>query len=186
GHIIAAKAIALTEANTPAFKEYAHKIVKNASILAEECIKLGMKVATGGTDNHLFLIDVTPFGLTGRQAESALRECGITLNRNSLPYDINGPWYTSGLRLGTPAVTTLGMGKEEMKEIANIIYFVLTNTKPTAVTSGEQKGTLSKAKYVIEKEVIPKAKNRVKELLSKFLLYPEIDLEYLKKEFIHS
>ncbi len=79
----------------------------------------GMRVLTGGTDNHLMLIDVTTFGLNGRQAESAVTECGITLNRNSIPFDPNGPWFTSGLRLGTAAVTTLGMGVEEMKEIAS-------------------------------------------------------------------
>ena len=81
-----------------------------------------MQVLTGGTDNHLFLIDVSKsFGITGRQAESALRECGITLNRNSIPQDPNGAWYTSGLRLGTPATTTLGMGPDEFVEVAEVI-----------------------------------------------------------------
>ncbi len=112
-HIVAAKAIALTEANQPFFAAYAATIVENSAALARACVAEGMTVATGGTDNHLMLIDVRSFGLTGRQAESAMRECGITLNRNSLPFDPNGPWYTSGLRIGTPAVTTLGMGPAE-------------------------------------------------------------------------
>ena len=177
-HIMAAKAIALKEANTPEFKKYAKKIVENARAMAAECQNLGIKVTTGGTDNHLFLVDLRDSGLTGRQAESALRECGITLNRNSLPFDPNGPWYTSGLRIGTPAVTTLGMGKEEMKEIASIIKLVLNNTKPVVVN-----GEVSKAKYEIPEKIKIEARQRVKNLLSRFVLYPEIDLELLKNFF---
>lgn len=183
-HVMAAKAIALTEANSPAFKKYALNIVKNSSVLAQACIENGMKVPTGGTDNHLFLIDVTPFGLTGRQAESALRDCGITLNRNSLPYDQNGPWYTSGLRIGTPAVTTLGMGDKEMLEIASIIKLVLSGTKPEVVTSGEQAGKSSKAKYKIDQNSENEARRRVEMLLNKFPVYPQIDLALLQKSFI--
>jgi len=177
-HIMAAKAIALKEANTPEFKKYAKKIVENARAMAAECQNLGIKVTTGGTDNHLFLVDLRDSGLTGRQAESSLRECGITLNRNSLPFDPNGPWYTSGLRIGTPAVTTLGMGKEEMKEIASIIKLVLNNTKPVVVN-----GEVSKAKYEIPEKIKIEARQRVKNLLSRFVLYPEIDLELLKNFF---
>jgi len=177
-HIMAAKAIALKEANTPEFKKYAKKIVENSRAMAAECQNLGIKVTTGGTDNHLFLVDLRDSGLTGRQAESALRECGITLNRNSLPFDPNGPWYTSGLRIGTPAVTTLGMGKEEMKEIASIIKLVLDNTKPVVVN-----GEVSKAKYEIPEKIKIEARQRVKNLLSRFVLYPEIDLELLKNFF---
>lgn len=183
-HIMAAKAIALTEANTPEFKVYAAKIVENAKQLAQSCVDAGMMVATGGTDNHLLLINVVPFGLTGRQAESAVRECGITLNRNSLPYDINGPWYTSGLRVGTPAITTLGMGPEEMKEIAVILKLVLDNTMAETVTSGEHAGKLSKAKYRIAEKAKLEAKARVKALLERFPVYPELDLEFLKKHFV--
>ncbi|HBK67835.1 MAG TPA: glycine hydroxymethyltransferase, partial [Firmicutes bacterium] len=113
-HVMAAKAVALTEANTQEFKDYAHRVADNAKSLAQACMEQGMSVLTNGTENHLLLIDVRPFGLTGRQAESAVRECGITLNRNSLPNDTNGAWYTSGLRLGTPAITSLGMGSAEM------------------------------------------------------------------------
>lgn len=182
-HVSAAKAVAFTEANKPEFREYASHIVKNAAVLADECVKLGMKVATGGTDNHLFLVDVTPFGLTGRQAESALRECGITLNRNSLPYDENGPWYTSGLRIGTPAVTTLGMRDAEMKEIAAILFMVLSNTQPLEITSGENAGTRSKAKYSIDQQVISGARERIGKLLGSFPVYPNLDLDFLQKAF---
>lgn len=182
-HVSAAKAVAFTEANKPAFADYAVRIVANADTLAQECRKLGMKIATGGTDNHLFLIDVTPYGITGRQAESALRECGVTLNRNSLPYDANGPWYTSGLRIGTPAVTTLGMNEEEMKVIAAIIHMVVSNTKPVLIEEGENAGKPSKARYTIENEVAINAKERVEALLERFPVYPRLDLEYLQKTF---
>ncbi|MCL2220295.1 MAG: glycine hydroxymethyltransferase [Chitinispirillia bacterium] len=183
GHVMAAKAVALTEANSPAFRDYAASIVKNSSAMSKFCIDEGMTVATGGTENHLFLINVTPYGLTGRQAESALRDCGITLNRNSLPYDANGPWYTSGLRIGTPATTTLGMGVDEMKEIAAVLKLVLSNTKPETVTSGENAGKPSKAKYIIDASAANEARTRVKALLAKFPVYPQLDLDLLKKSF---
>src|SRR5262249_54158236 len=93
-HMMAAKAVALKEASTIEFGHYAHKIVQNARELADALASRGMKILTGGTDNHLVLTDVTPFGLTGRQAESALRACGLTLNRNVIPFDKNGPWFT--------------------------------------------------------------------------------------------
>ena len=176
--IMAAKAVAFVEANKPEFKKYARKIVENARAMAEECIRLGMDVATGGTDNHLFLINVRKFDLTGRQAESALRECNITLNRNAIPFDPNGPWYTSGLRIGTPAVTTLNMGKREMREIASIIRRVLENTKPQTV-----KGEKSKARYELNPKAKEEAQKRVKDLLSHYPVYPEIDLAFLKKSF---
>lgn len=182
-HIMAAKAIAMTEANSSLFKDYAARIVANARTLAQSCIDQGMTVATGGTDNHLMLINVVPYGLTGRQAESAVRECGITLNRNSLPYDINGPWYTSGLRIGTAAVTTLGMGQTEMKEIAAIIKLVLSNTKAEIISSGEHAGKPSKAKYQLAESIKLEAKKRVKVLLDRYPVYPEIDLDLLVKHF---
>lgn len=182
-HVIAAKAVALTEANTPEFRQYAQRIVENARSLAKACMEEGLSVATGGTDNHLLLIDVTPFGLNGRQAESAVRECGITLNRNSLPYDVNGPWYTSGLRIGTPAVTTLGMGESEMREIAAVLKLVLANTKPALVDSGPNAGRPSKAKYEIAPAARNEARDRVKTLLEKFPVYPELDLALLSKMF---
>jgi glycine hydroxymethyltransferase len=170
-HVMAAKAIAFKEALQPDFARYAERVVENAQALAQACVEQGMKVATGGTDNHLLLVDVSKsFGLTGRQAESALRESGVTLNRNSLPQDPNGPWYTSGLRLGTPATTTLGMGPREMAEIAAIVKQVLSNTKPGTTPQG----TASPAKYVVEAGVQASARARVTELLKGFPLYPEL------------
>ncbi len=182
-HILASKAVAFTEANAPEFKTYARKIADNARVLAQACIDEGLEISTGGTDNHLMLINVTGFGLTGRQAESVLRECGITLNRNSLPYDVNGPWYTSGLRIGTPAVTTLGMGAAEMKEIASIIHLVLANTRPVLVDSGTNAGKPSKAKYEIDDAVKTAARARVAGLLGAYPVYPQLDLALLRKYF---
>ena len=140
-------------------------------------------MVTGGTDNHLLLLDVSLFGLTGRQAESAVREASITLNRNTLPFDKNGPWYTSGLRVGTPALTSLGMGGSEMKEIASILKLVLSNTYPSKITKGKNSGSLSKARYHIEPEALEEAQSTVSRLLGKFPVYPELDLEYLQKSF---
>jgi len=177
-HIMAAKAVALTEAGQPEFKVYARNIVRNARALAQACLDRGLKVATGGTDNHLLLVDVTPFGLTGRQAESAMRECGVTLNRNSLPGDPNGPWYTSGLRLGTPAVTTLGMGTPEMEKIGGLVQLVLANTRP--MIDG---GKPSRAKYLLEEDVKREAVSRVRALLERFPVYPELDLGFLEQAF---
>lgn len=173
-HVMAAKAIALIEASKPEFVEYAHKIVKNAQALAKACMDEGIPVATNGTDNHLMLLDVTPFGLNGRQAETVLRKYGVTLNRNALPFDVNGPWYTSGLRIGTPAVTTLGMGEAEMKEIASIIALVLKNTEPAKI---------SKSKAVTKPEAAEEATRRVKALLDRFVLYPELDLNFLQENY---
>jgi glycine hydroxymethyltransferase len=183
GHCMAAKAVAFTEANKPEYKQYAAAIAGNARTLASACIDAGMSIATGGTDNHLMLINATPFGLSGRQAESALRECGITCNRNSLPFDPNGPWYTSGLRIGTPAVTTLGMGDNEMREIAAITGLVLTGTKPETIATGANAGKPSKAKYAIDAKVKEEAKKRVSALLSRYPVYPELDLAFLEKAF---
>lgn len=134
-------------------------------------MKAGMTVLTEGTDNHLLLVDVSKsYSLTGRQAESALRECGVTLNRNSLPEDPNGPWYTSGLRFGTPATTTLGMGPTEMAEIASIVKLVLSNTKPSTT----KQGTPSLAKYELDEAAKATAKQRVATLLEGYPLYPEL------------
>jgi len=179
-HAMAAKAVALLEASKPQFRDYAKRIVENAQALAEACIALNMPVLTGGTDNHLLLLDVAKaFDLTGRQAESALRECYVTLNRNALPFDPNGPWYTSGLRLGTPAVTTLGMGPQEIREIAEIIKFVLSNVVAQQVQEGERKGQKSLAKYRLHYDVVSESRQRVQSLLTRFPLYPELDLDLL-------
>ena len=182
-HVMAAKAIALKEASRPEFREYAARIAENARVLAQAFMDEGLRVQTDGTDNHLMLLDVSDLGLNGRQAESILLTCGIILNRNALPFDKNGPWYTSGLRIGTPAVTTLGMGPEEMKEIASIITTVLRNARPATITKGEKAGTLSKSKAVIDPEVKAKSIERVENLLSRFVLYPELDLQFLEENF---
>ena len=179
-HVMAGKAVALKEARTPEYQKYAQNVRDNAQALAAELIKMGAKIQTGGTDNHLMLVDVTPFGLTGRQAENALFECGVTLNRNTLPFDPQGPWWTSGIRIGTPAVTTLGMGKAEMKEIADIIITVLKGAKP-GVTD---KGTPSKGKVGLDPAAKEKAQKAVSSLLSRFVLYPQLDLDFLKQEFV--
>jgi len=175
-HVMAAKAIAFREAAQPSFRDYAARIVENARTLAESLQRRGLRVATGGTDNHLVLADVAgSFGLTGRQAESALRGIGMTLNRNSLPFDANGPWYTSGLRLGTPAVTTLGMGTDEMDEIAAIAVDVLRATTPVSVN-----GKPSKAKFETEPKVEQEARVRAAALCEKFPVYPGIDLSIVE------
>ena len=182
-HVMAAKAVAFTEAATPEFGAYARAIVDNASALAAACIDEGMDILTGGTDNHLMLANVGAYGLTGRQAESAVREANVTLNRNSIPFDPNGAWYTSGLRLGTPALTSRGMGTGEMAEIASIMSSVLSATKPRAITRGRLAGQLSKARAITDAETIEAARARVADLLAAFPLYPELDLEYLKRSF---
>lgn len=178
-HVMAAKAIALKEAATPEYQQYAHNVQANAKALAQECQKLGMTLQTGGTDNHLMLIDVSTYDLTGKQAEAALFECGVTLNANALPYDKNGAWWTSGIRVGTPAVTTLGMDENDMKEIASILDLVLKGTKPGITKDGKA----AKGKISLDSATKQQAKDRVKALLSCHILYPELDLEFLKKEF---
>jgi len=182
-HVIAAKAVAFQEVATDEFKAYANRIVENAKALASALVDEGVSVATGGTDNHLMLVDVAPFGLTGRQAESAMRDASVTLNRNTLPFDANGPWYTSGLRIGTPALTTLGMGPGEMAQIASIVKTVLSNTKPTKITKGRNAGTLSKARYRTDEAALHQAQTQVAGLLARFPVYPELDLEYLQRSF---
>ena len=184
GHVIAAKALCFIEALKPEFRKYARRIVENAQDLALALREEGCVILTGGTDNHLMLLDVSPFGLNGRQAESLMRECGITLNRNALPFDKNGPWYTSGLRLGTPALTTLGMGEKEMKEIASIIAMVLKNARPAILTKGEKAGQPSRNKAKAPKEVMDEARSRVHALLAAYPLYPELDLDFLEEEFL--
>lgn len=179
-HAMAAKAVAFKEALQPEFRAYAAQVVENASTLAETCMREGMPVISNGSENHLLLLDVYKgFGLTGRQAAQALRSCQITLNRNTIPGDPNGAWYTSGLRLGTPALTSLGMGVPEMKEIASIFKLVLSNTKATIKTKGKQKGEPSKVKYNLDQSVIDQARARVSDLLGRFPLYPELNLSWL-------
>lgn len=180
-HVMAAKALAFKEANTKEYQDYAHQVVKNAQALAKNLADLNVPLQTNGTDNHLMLANVfEAYGLTGKQAEAALFQAGVTVNANALPYDKNGAWYTSGLRLGTPALTTLGMKEEEMKEVAAIIDMVLKGTKPGVTKDGKP----AKLKIVLDESVKEAASKRVQALLSKFVLYPELDLDFLKKEFV--
>jgi glycine hydroxymethyltransferase len=177
---MAAKAVAFTEALRPEFADYSRRIVENARALAEAFVHGGMQVLTGGTDNHLVLVDVaSTLAITGRQAEEAVRRCGITLNRNPIPFDPNGPWYTSGLRFGTPAVTTLGMGPSEMREIARVVTLVLENVVPATTKSGAR----DKAKFRLDDRVRREARSRVESLLGSFPVYPEIDLPFLLERF---
>jgi glycine hydroxymethyltransferase len=180
-HVIAAKAVAFREAARPEFRDYARRIVENTQSLAAACARNGLDVLTGGTDNHLFLVNVSNIGLSGRQAEDALHDCNITLNRNALPFDPNGPWYTSGLRIGTAAVTTLGMGKAEMEELGEIIPLVLKGTIPAQDEKDPQKH--SKSRYKIDGDAKARALGRVEKVLSRFPVYPELDLPALKEAF---
>lgn len=123
---IAALGVALEEALRPGFKEYAQQVVKNTKALADELIKLGLKLSSDGTDNHLILVDMTPLGLTGSQASDKLEQAGIIVNKNMIPFDTRKPWDPSGIRLGTPAVTTQGMKEKDMVKIARRIKEVLT------------------------------------------------------------
>jgi|UniRef100_A0A7V5Y0G3 glycine hydroxymethyltransferase len=164
-HVIAAKAVAFKEAMSEEFKEYQKQIVKNAKALAEELKRLGYRLVADGTDTHLMLVDLRNKNITGRDAERALGEANITVNRNTIPYDPQKPFIASGIRLGTPALTTRGMKEEEMKKIAQLIDKVLSNI-------GNEK-------------VYQEVKMEVKELTEAFPLYPERRKIYenLLKEF---
>ncbi len=124
---IAGKAVCFGEALKPDFSRYAHQVVDNCRVLAAELSEAGMRLVSGGTDNHLVLVDVTPLGITGAQAERALESVGIIANKNAIPYDTKPPRVTSGLRLGTPAITSRGMGEEESKRVANMVSRVLAD-----------------------------------------------------------
>lgn len=150
-HVIAAKAVAFGEALQPEFKEYAKQIKANARALADVLIAEGVEIVSGGTDNHLLLLNVKSLGLTGKVAEHALDEVGITTNKNTIPYDTESPFVTSGIRIGTPAVTSRGFKEEDMKEVGAIIATVLKNPEDEAVKA--------------------EAKERVKALTDKHPLY---------------
>lgn len=152
-HVIAAKAVAFGEALQDSFKDYARQIVANAKRLAEGLQKEGLTLISGGTDNHLLLVDVKSLGLTGKVAEHVLDEIGITVNKNTIPFDQESPFVTSGIRIGTAAVTSRGFGLEEMDEIASIISFTLKNHEDEAK--------------------LAEARERVNALTEKFPLYPE-------------
>jgi glycine hydroxymethyltransferase len=152
-HVIAAKAVAFGETLQDSFKEYAGQIIANAKRLAEGLQNEGVKLVSGGTDNHLLLLDMQTLGLTGKVAEKVLDEVGITVNKNTIPFDPQSPFVTSGIRIGTAAVTSRGFGLEDMDEIASIIAFTLKNHEDEAK--------------------LKEAAERVSALTSKFTLYPE-------------
>jgi len=134
-HIIAAKAVAFGEALKPEFKEYAAQIIANTQTLAQSLMEKGYEIVSGGTDNHVFLVDLTEKNITGKAAENALHSAGITVNKNMVPFDTRSPFVTSGIRLGTAALTTKGMKEEQMKRIAGFIDDVLTNIDNESVTT---------------------------------------------------
>nr|WP_318837508.1 serine hydroxymethyltransferase [Psychrobacillus glaciei] len=150
-HVIAAKAVAFGEAQQPGFKEYQAQVIANAKTLADSLTDEGIRIVSGGTDNHVMLLDVSALGLTGKVAEHVLDEVGITVNKNTIPFDTASPFITSGVRIGTPAVTTRGFKEEEMKEIAIIIAKLLKNHEDEAI--------------------LKESKDRVAALTSKFPLY---------------
>jgi glycine hydroxymethyltransferase len=150
-HVIAAKAVAFKEALSPEFKVYQEQIIKNAKTLAHELVKQGFRLVSGGTDNHMMLVDLTSTGLTGKVAEEALDKAGITVNKNTIPFETRSPFVTSGIRIGTPAATTHGLREEEMVEVAGFIADALKNTENEAELS--------------------RIKDRVNALMKRFPLY---------------
>ncbi|MCP4051355.1 MAG: serine hydroxymethyltransferase [bacterium] len=153
-HVIAAKAVALKEAMEPEFNQYQKQVVANARTLADTLVDYGVKLVSGGTDNHLVLINLIDKGITGKQLETALDEAGITVNKNAVPFDPESPFVTSGIRIGSPAVTTRGMKEPEMKKIAKMIVDIIYN--------------------IDDMKVKDKVAQDVKALTGEFLLYPEL------------
>ncbi|MCX7730677.1 MAG: serine hydroxymethyltransferase, partial [Candidatus Caldatribacterium sp.] len=153
-HVIAAKAVALREAQTPAFSAYQKQVVRNAQALAEALQERGYRLVSGGTDTHLLLVDLRNFGLTGKEAETILDQVGITVNKNVIPFDPQKPMVTSGIRLGTPACTTRGMKEEEMRRIAELIDMALRNRENPSV--------------------LERVRKAVRDLCAAFPLYPEV------------
>ena len=166
-HVMAAKAVAFAEARQPSFRAYAQRVADNAKAFADGLMRRGAHLVTGGTDNHIVLLDVQSYGLTGRQAESALLDAGIVTNRNSIPADPNGPWYTSGIRFGTSALTTRGFREAEFDRVAELVVEVLSNTEPN--------GT-SKAKYTLVDSTADWVRAASAELLEANPLYPGLTL----------
>jgi glycine hydroxymethyltransferase len=134
-HVIAAKAVSFLEALQPEFSEYQRRIVENARVLAESLTGEGLRIVTGGTDNHLFLLDLTSVNLTGKEAENILGDVEITVNKNTIPFDTRSPMVSSGIRIGTPALTTRGMGPEQMRKIASLITGALKNKDNESIKS---------------------------------------------------
>lgn len=154
-HVVAAKAIALKLAMAEEFKVYQSQVVKNAKVLSETLAEEGFRLVAGGTDTHLFLVDLSTKNITGAKAQEALDEVGITVNKNNIPFDMKSPVVTSGIRVGTPAVTTRGMKEEEMNEIGKLMAKVLHN--------------------IGNVHVYQEAREQVKDLCNRFVLYPELE-----------
>jgi glycine hydroxymethyltransferase len=153
-HIIAAKAVCFQEAMSDAFRAYAKQVIANAQALASRFIELGFDVVSGGTDTHLFLLDLSKRDLSGKKAEAALEHAGITVNKNTVPFDKKSPFVTSGVRIGTPALSTRGMREKEMHTIAGLMARVLENPGDDAVIRSVRAST--------------------RELCDAFPLYPEL------------
>lgn len=153
-HVIASKAVALGEALQPSFKTYAENVVKNAKVLAETLVAEGLNIVSGGTDNHLMLVDTRNLNITGKDAEHVLDSIGITVNKNAIPFDPTSPFVTSGIRIGTPAATSRGMDEEAMKEIGRIIAVVLKSPKDEAL--------------------LEQSRKQVSELTDRYPLYPNL------------
>jgi len=158
-HVIAAKAVAFKEAMTPEFREYAHQTIKNARVLVEELKAEGLRIVSEGTDSHIILVDLRPLGVKGNQAEEALGKANITVNKNAIPFDPEKPMITSGIRLGTAALTTRGMKEKDMRKIAKNIVKVLKNLD--------------------NEKIIQDVKEDVLSLCSAYPLYPEWTKDYL-------
>jgi glycine hydroxymethyltransferase len=151
-HVIAAKAVAFKQAMSQDFKAYQKQVVTNAAALARYLMEAGFRLVSGGTDNHLMLVDLTILGVTGKNAETVLEEAGITVNKNAIPFDTRGPSVTSGIRIGTPSVTTRGMKEPEMAAIARAIADVL--------------------QHIDDKSILQKVRESVRDLCRRFPLYP--------------
>ena len=152
-HVIAAKAVSFSEALQPSFKDYSARVVANARALAEGLLERGFTLVSGGTDNHLLLVDLRSKGITGKEAERVLEHAGITVNKNTVPGETESPFVTSGVRIGTPALTTRGLGMQEMKEIAGMIDQAI-----------QKRG---------EEEALARIRAQVREMCEKFPLYGE-------------
>jgi glycine hydroxymethyltransferase len=152
-HVIAAKAVALREALTPDWRAYQRQIVTNAKALADALVRHGYRLVTGGTDTHLMLLDLSATGVTGKEAQEALDRAWITVNKNTIPFETRSPMVTSGIRIGTPAVTTRGMKEAEMAQIAALIDRVLSNVGQASAEAA--------------------VRGEVQELTNRFPLYPE-------------
>ncbi|NGX61921.1 MAG: Serine hydroxymethyltransferase [Chlamydiae bacterium] len=172
-HVIGAKAIAFREANTPDFQDYAGQVVTNARALATSLKREGISVVTNGTDNHLVLLDLSHLGITGKIGENALVQAEMIVNRNMIPFDSEGAWFTSGIRIGTAALTTRGMKEKEMEMIGKWISRVLHNTRAGL---DPKTGEKSRAHGETDPKILEEVREGVASLLKQYPLYPELEI----------